>query len=108
MGRQLRVLFLCAFIFLGYQITKAQQVMQDSISTTTTITTSSLPVSNVVVTNSGNLKIISPESVIIEGPFEVMPGGTLSIDIKDPGSINFSYDNSGNRITRRFNEYEEP
>ncbi len=82
--------------------------MQDSISTTTTITTSSLPVSNVVVTNSGNLKIISLESVIIEGPFEVMLGGTLSIDIKDPGSINFSYDNSGNRIARRFNEYEEP
>lgn len=104
MEKQLNVFFLCTFILLSHQTMKAQQVMQDSISTTTTITASSLPISNMVVTNSGNLKIISLEDVIIEGTFEVMLGGTLSIDIKNPGTINFTYDNSGNRIKRKFDE----
>lgn len=83
---------------------KAQQVMQDSISTTVTITASSLPVRNIVVTSSGNLTIKSLNDVVIADPFEVMLGGTLNIGIYQPDSIRFTYDNSGNRITRKFNE----
>ncbi len=104
MDKQLRNLFLYAFLFSGHQTLMAQENMQDSISTTTTMMAPSLSISNLIVTNSGKLEIKSIDGVNIEGPFEVMLGGTLSIEIQKPESIVFVYDKSGNRIARKSND----
>lgn len=104
MEKDLRIIILGTFIVLRHYVSFAQQVIQDSISTTTTITASSLPINNIVVTDSGNLRITSMTGVVIEGPFKVMLGGTLKIDIQEPTNIVFTYDNSGNRTARKFNE----
>ena len=68
------------------------------------ITAFSLPIQNIVVTNKGDLHIISSNSVAIEGLFEVMLGGTLTIGIQKPDSVVFIYDKSGNRIARKPND----
>lgn len=107
MKKQLRIFFLYAFLFFGPQVLMAQKNMQDSISTTTTMMALSLSINNLIVTNSGKLKIKSIDGVNIEGPFEVMLGGTLSIEIQKPDSIVFIYDRSGNRIARKSNDIEK-
>ena len=104
MGKVLTKIFVSVFMVFGYQTSNAQQVMQDSISTTTIITASSLPINNIVVTSNGNLKITSMTCITIESPFEVMYNGVLTLEIQEPDSIVFIYDNSGNRTVRKFNE----
>lgn len=104
MEKQFRIISLCAFAFFGHQMLLAQKNKQDTISTATTITAFSLPIKNIVVTNKGDLHIISSNSVAIEGPFEVMLGGTLTIGIQKPNNIVFIYDKSGNRIARKPND----
>lgn len=104
MEKKLSLLFLCAFVFFGHHISIAQNVIQDSIYTTTSITASLRPINNIVVTNSGNLRITSMSCITIEKSFEVMLGGTLIIDNQEPANIIFTYDNSGNRTTRKLDE----
>lgn len=100
---QLRIVF-STFMCFGHQVMMAQQNVQDTISTTTNMVASSFPIKNIVVTNKGNLRIISFTDVVIEGPFEVKLGGTLNIDMKKLKNIEFTYDNSGNRTARKIKE----
>lgn len=66
-----------------------------------------LSVQQVTVTNTGNLTLTAPEYIAITGPFEVVAGGRLNIDIAEPPQEikvrRFYYDDSGNRIRRESN-----
>jgi len=104
MKKKLNSLFLCSFIVWGHQISFAQNVIKDSINSTTSITASLRPLNNIVVTNDGNLRITSMSCITIERSFEVMLGGSLIIDIQEPSNIIFTYDSSGNRTKRKFDE----
>jgi hypothetical protein len=89
------------------------QACADSFTGQTVSTTLSAPgcttlsVQNVTVTGTGNLSLTAPEHIEITGPFEVMAGGRFSVDIADPPQKTkvriFSYDDSGNRISRESN-----
>ena len=63
-----------------------------------------LSVQNVTVTNTGNLILWAPSSVLISGPFDVNLGGQLEVNITKPqveeSYFNYTYDASGNRISR--------
>lgn len=61
----------------------------------------SLIVHGVTVSDVGNLTLTAPDYVVLYGAFEVVQGGTLSINEKEePLIFEFSYDAAGNRILR--------
>jgi hypothetical protein len=63
-----------------------------------------LAVRNVTVTKSGNLTLIAPGYVTLNGLFETNLGGTLNIKVEPTRLIfEFFYDESGNRIMRQVN-----
>lgn len=98
---------------------KAMQAQeQECVSTFTDQTVSSemsvvgcstLTIQNVTVVNGGNLSLYAPETIIIEGPFEVQPGGLLSAGgtvptgptDPVPTAVTYLYDDAGNRIKRQ-------
>lgn len=93
-----------ALLLCPYQ-TNAQQVMPiDSITNTRTIVTYNNPLSNIVVTNNGNLTVNSMETITLCAPFEVLLGGQLNICITTPVPVIIEYDNSGNRIARKLDD----
>lgn len=62
----------------------------------------SLIVRGVTVSDVGNLTLTAPDYVVLYGAFEVVQGGTLSINEKEePLIFEFSYDAAGNRILRQ-------
>ena len=64
-----------------------------------------LTVQNVTVVNGGHLSLSAPVEVLINGPFDVLLGGVLDVGgiVAPPQTVfNYTYDNSGNRITRGF------
>lgn len=86
-------------------LVRAQQVTPiDSVRNIKTIVAYGTPVSNIVVTESGDLSVTSMETVTICAPFAVMLGGELNISILLPKPIVLEYDNSGNRIVRKMDE----
>lgn len=63
-----------------------------------------LTVQNVTVLGNGNLTLSAPEAVLLNGPFEVKPGGILNIKNElVQWIIDYDYDNAGNRIRRSAN-----
>ena len=63
-----------------------------------------LAVRNVTVTKSGNLTLIAPGYVTLNGLFETNLGGKLNIKVEPTRLIfEFFYDESGNRIMRQVN-----
>lgn len=66
-----------------------------------------LTVKNVTITNNGDLTLSASDDVLINGPFEVKLGGLLNIKNElTQWSINYGYDNAGNRIRRSANSME--
>jgi hypothetical protein len=66
---------------------------------------STLSAQNITVTSSGMLSLIAPSDVIINGTFDVLPGGTLNVQGEAApipiSSYTYTYDAAGNRITRQ-------
>lgn len=66
-----------------------------------------LTVKNVTITNNGDLTLSAPENITLNGPFEVKLGGLLNIKNElTQWSINYGYDNAGNRIRRSASSME--
>lgn len=86
---------------VSQKVLAQQSAPIDSVTTTRTITTTERPLSNIVVTSTGNLTVNSLGNVILEWPFEVKIGGVLEIHPLEPIDMVYIYDNSGNRIVRR-------
>ena len=64
-----------------------------------------LTVQNVTVTGAGDLYLLAPGEITINGDFDVVLGGQLNTDSAPPPSANtfeYTYDASGNRISRTF------
>lgn len=62
----------------------------------------SLIVRDVTVANIGNLTLSAPGDVVIYGDFEVVQGGILTVNEENvPVIFNFTYDESGNRVSRK-------
>lgn len=101
MVKKIRIFLIYTIVVFSSQTLFAENNKQDTISTSTTIIANSVPIRNIVVTNSGKLRITSISGTTIAGPLLVMLGGTLNIDIQTPDSILFIYDESGNRIVRK-------
>ncbi len=64
-----------------------------------------LAVQSVTVTSTGILSLSAPSEVNINGPFDVLLGGELTVGIEtapplNPG-LNYFYDEAGNRILRQ-------
>lgn len=71
---------------------------------------SNLTVSDVRVLSGGNLSLMAPGEIIINGVFEVMKGGVLNVGTTvnpppppppAPSTFQYLYDASGNRVARR-------
>lgn len=62
-----------------------------------------LNISNVTVTSTGDFTANAPNGIVINNPFEVQPGGTLELTVGHPYRIRYTYDAAGNR-TKRKNE----
>lgn len=71
-------------------------------SPTTVVGCTTLTVSNITVTSTGNLTLKAPTSVLINPTFLVPSGGYLYVGIEEAKRqrIRYDYDNSGNRIVR--------
>lgn len=65
-----------------------------------------LTVRNVTVSSKGDLTLFAPNAVLINGPFETQLGGVLNITKKVSLVIEFTYDGSGNRTSRRVAQEE--
>ena len=66
---------------------------------------STLTVQNVTVTSSGDLYLLAPGEITINSDFDVVLGGQLNTDSAPPPPANtfeYTYDASGNRISRTF------
>ena len=66
---------------------------------------STLTVQNVTVTSTGDLYLLAPDVITINGDFDVVLGGQLNTDSAPPPPANtfeYTYDASGNRISRTF------
>ncbi|MDO4702563.1 hypothetical protein [Tannerella sp.] len=70
----------------------------------------SLTVTNVKVLSGGNLSLMAPGEIIINGVFDVMKGGVLNVGTTvnpppppppAPSTFQYLYDASGNRVARR-------
>ena len=64
-----------------------------------------LAVQYVTVTSVGDLYLLAPDEITINGDFDVLLGGQLNVDSAPPPSTNtfeYDYDASGNRISRTF------
>lgn len=77
-------------------------VNQTVSSTVSVVGCTTLSVQNVTVTGSGQLTLLAPESITINGPFEIKPGCRLNIHKFESQNIliRYTYDKSGNRITK--------
>ena len=71
---------------------------------------SNLTISDVRVLSGGNLSLMAPGEIIINGVFEVMKGGVLNVGTTvnpppppppAPSTFQYLYDASGNRVARR-------
>lgn len=71
---------------------------------------SNLTVSDVRVLSGGNLSLMAPGEIIINGVFDVMKGGVLNVGTAvnpppppqpTPSTFQYLYDASGNRVARR-------
>lgn len=61
-----------------------------------------LVVQNVTITNNGNLTLVAPENITLNGPFVGELGSILNIKIgQSQLMFEFIYDASGNRIMRQ-------
>ena len=60
-----------------------------------------LNISNVTVTSSGELTANAPAGIVINSPFEVQLGGTLDLSVGHPYRIRYTYDAAGNRTNRK-------
>jgi hypothetical protein len=60
-----------------------------------------LTVNNVTVTPAGKLTAMGRSGVVLNGPFEVQLGGRLELKVRLQHTVRYSYDASGNRISRR-------
>ncbi|MBS6574800.1 hypothetical protein [Parabacteroides goldsteinii] len=71
-----------------------------SVSGCTTLT-----VKNINVTGTGNLSLSAPDQIVINGPFEALLGGVLSMNCEQPKRMTFifKYDGSGNQKLRQYN-----
>ena len=101
-------LVLSALLAVGTSAVRATE-LGDSIDTYQNQTVSAevyvqgrttLTMNSVTVTSTGELTATAPESIILNGPFEVQQGGVLEIYGRHAWPVNYEYDNSGN-ITAR-------
>ena len=60
-----------------------------------------LTMSNVTVTPTGELAANAPVGIVINSPFKVQLGGTLVLTVGHPYRISYTYDAAGNRIKRK-------
>lgn len=64
-----------------------------------------LTVKNINVTGTGNLSLSASDQIVINGPFEALLGGVLSMNCEQPKRMTFifKYDGSGNQKLRQYN-----
>lgn len=62
-----------------------------------------LTMSSVTVTPTGELTAKAPVKIVVNGPFDVQLGGTLNMNTGHQWRVIYCYDNSGNIIARHRN-----
>ncbi len=63
----------------------------------TVIGNDTLKVTNVSVADKGNLLLMSPCEIVINGPFEVLIGGSMTV-ARPVRAYHYEYDLNGNRV----------
>ena len=60
-----------------------------------------LNISSITVTSTGDFTANAPNGIVIINPFEVQTGGTLELTVGHPYRIRYTYDAAGNRTNRK-------